>query len=138
MGMDSDAIHPSDVIAAFRGTAATLFFDPSTGQLSPLITPRKPGLIENAKLRAQIADWPSLVAEPDVEREMSLTDRITGYRTRLVIYLPSGDNGAFDNRFDELLADRQIHSDLHATRRNVRRSIREGPSFRGPQPISSR
>ena len=105
------------------------FFDPRTGQLSSLISSGKLGLIENAKLRAKIADWPSLVEDLNVEREIAMLTVTTEYRSRLESYLSPVDDSPFQNRIEELLSDREIYNDLFGTRLNMQRSVDEGQAI---------
>jgi hypothetical protein len=126
MGKDAEDLHAPDVVRAFRGTDNMQFFDPRTGQLTSLISSGKLGLIRNAELRAQFADWPSLVEDLGVEREMALFSLTRGYRPRLVRYILADDDSPFDYQIDELLADREIYNDLLGTQLNLQRSLNEG------------
>jgi hypothetical protein len=126
MGKNGAELDPTKVVQAFQGTNSMQFFDPRTGQLSSLISSGKLGLIENAELRAKIADWPSLVEDLNVEREIAMLTVTTEYRSRLESYLSPVDDGPFENRIEELLSDREIYNDLFGTRLNMQRSVDEG------------
>jgi len=129
MGMSADELEATEVTRAFKGAGYYPFFDPRTGQLSSLISSGKLGLIQKAKLRAMIADWPSLVEDLGVEREIALEMVTTGYYFRLREYLSDDENSPFKNRIAELLSDKMIYGDLGGARSNTDRSLREGETI---------
>jgi hypothetical protein len=116
----------AEIAQAFKYSLYMQFFDPRTGQLTSLISSGKLGLIENADLRAKIADWPGLVEDLNVEREIAMISLTSGYRSRLNRYISPGENPPFENRIDELLADREIYSEVSFIRSNLRRMLEEG------------
>ncbi|MDA0678704.1 MAG: hypothetical protein O3A13_01320 [Proteobacteria bacterium] len=127
MGKPLAEVDSSIVVPTMLATQWMQFYDPRTGQLDSLISSGKLGLIQDTKLRAMIADWPSLVEDLDIEREIALQAATTGFVYRLMEYIsfPS-ENNAFEDRVDALLGDRRIFNDLMSTSGNMGRSIREG------------
>lgn len=103
------------------------FFDPRQGQLSSLISSGKLGLVHSPGLRAKIADWPSLVADLDLERAIALHDITDGYFAYMTLY---GDinwnDGTFDTEYQEIFTSRELDNLIGGLRTNMQRSISEG------------
>jgi type II secretory pathway pseudopilin PulG len=125
--MDGNAseMDTGQVINLFWGPDGPPFFDPRTGQLKSLISSGKLGLIENADLRANLADWPDLVADLDIEREIALHVVVSGYIRRLSLYFALPER-SIETRLGEMLADKELYVDLNLTRSNLGRSFDEG------------
>jgi len=129
MGQSANRLDSAKVVPMLRDANVMRFFDPRTGQLSSLINSGKLGLIQNVELRAGIADWPSLVDDLEVEREIALKRITIGYRYRLNQYLSQEPGAPFENRIADLLEDRDIYGDLLGIAANMRRSVREGQAI---------
>jgi len=127
MGKPMSEGGPEVIVQIFQSTFGIRFFDPRTGQLNSLMNSGKLGLIENADLRARIADWPSLVDDLGVERQAAMHALLVSFGPRLGEFIPGGARGApFDDRIEELLANRIIYNDLTTMVGNMRRSNAEG------------
>jgi len=117
---------PGKVFPMFFGPdGGSPFFDPRTGQLTSLINSGKLGLVESSDLRARLADWPDLVADLDVEREIALHSIKTGYWPRLLRYLALLDSPP-ETVLGDMLADKELYVELGIVHANLRRSIGEG------------
>jgi hypothetical protein len=128
MGREVPQSEAGNVLDAFRGTLSMRFFDPRQGQLSSLINSGKLGLVSNPSLRAKIADWPGLVGDLEIERAIALHAFTDGYVKTLGQYVTIFGNGEkpFDNRVNELLADRAILHELNGIGSNAERLVAEG------------
>ena len=104
------------------------FFDPRQGQLSSLINSGKLGLVSNPSLRAKIADWPGLVGDLEIERAIALHAFTDGYVKTLGRYVTVSrdDENPFDDRVNDLLADRAILNELNGIGSNAERLVEEG------------
>jgi hypothetical protein len=127
MGQSVDDIGADLIRKSFRSVMAMRFYDPRTGQLSSLISSGKLGLIQNAELRAKIADWPSFIEDLEVEREGALSSLTVTLGPRLQEFIPIGPpGGPFEDRLEALLSDRRIYNDLGLMAGTMDRTLREG------------
>jgi hypothetical protein len=128
MGREVPQSETGDVLDAFRGTLSMRFFDPRQGQLSSLINSGKLGLVSNPSLRAKIADWPGLVGDLEIERAIALHAFTDGYVKTLGRYVTVSrdDENPFDDRVNDLLADRAILNELNGIGSNAERLVEEG------------
>jgi hypothetical protein len=122
-----DNIDPDQIRESFRSARSMRFYDPRTGQLSSLISSGKLGLIQNAELRARIADWPSFIEDLEVEREGALYSLMVTLGPHISEFITNGPPGSpFEDRLEALMSDRRIYNDLGNMAGNMNRSIREG------------
>ena len=128
MGREIPQSEAGDVKNTFRGTLSMRFFDPRQGQLSSLINSGKLGLVSNPSLRAKIADWPGLVGDLEIERAIALHAFTDGYVKTLGRYVTVSrdDENPFDDRVNDLLADRAILNELNGIGSNAERLVEEG------------
>jgi hypothetical protein len=128
MGREVPQSEVGNVLDTFRGTLSMRFFDPRQGQLSSLINSGKLGLVSNPSLRARIADWPGLVGDLEIERAIALHSFTDGYVKTLGQYVTifRSDEKPFDDRVNELLADRAILHELNGIGSNAERMVEEG------------
>lgn len=127
MGQSIDNIDSDQIRKSFRSATAMRFYDPRTGQLSSLISSGKLGLVQNAELRARIADWPSFIEDLEVEREGALHSLMITLGPHINEFMASGPpGGPFEDRLEALLSDRRIYNDLGIMVDNMNRTVREG------------
>jgi hypothetical protein len=127
IGQSIDDLSSDQIRNGFWSVMRMRFYDPRTGQLSSLISSGKLGLIQNAELRAQMADWPSLIDDLEIEREGALRSLMVTYGPRLKEFITSGPpGGPFEDRLEAILSDRQIYNDLGDMINHMDRSLREG------------
>jgi hypothetical protein len=128
MGREVPRSEASAVKNTFGGTLSMRFFDPRQGQLSSLINSGKLGLVSNPSLRAKIADWPGLVGDLEIERAIALHAFTDGYVKTLGRYVTVSrdDENPFDDRVNDLLADRAILNELNGIGSNAERLVEEG------------
>jgi len=129
MGKPADEVEPESVVRTFRSTMGIRFFDPRIGQMSSLVSSGKLGLIESPRLRAKIADWPSLVEDLDIERQASIYTLMEGFGPLLGQFIPSRRGSAFDDRLSELLTDRAIYIQLDIVIGIMNRALGEGDTI---------
>jgi hypothetical protein len=130
MGQSVDDIGADQIRSSFLSVMAMRFYDPRTGQLSSLISSGKLGLVLNSELRAEIADWPSLIEDLKVEREGALHSLMITLGPHLGEFIVTGPAGSpFEDRLEALLSDRRIYNDLSSLADNMSRSIREGSAI---------
>ena len=118
----------TDRLAAFRelwnAPHGLSFFDPRQGQLSSVISSGQLALIRNQELRAQIADWPALAEDLDLERQLFLNlFGSTPPEARQVIGRWS--DSAFEPDYAALLASRVFDEWLAYFVGNQRRTVEE-------------
>ena len=122
-------VEPSEIKeakAAFGGSLEMRFFDPRQGQLSSLINSGKLSLVEDPSLRAKIADWPGLVGDLDVERDIALYSVTEGYVKELGRYVAMAEQSPFDDDLEALRSDREVYNSLRFVGFNARRLVSEG------------
>jgi hypothetical protein len=127
IGQSIDDLGVEQVRSSFRSVMGMRFYDPRTGQLSSLISSGKLGLIQNAELRAKIADWPSFIEDLEVEREDALRSLLVTLGPHIREFIPVGPpGGPFEDRLEALLSDRRIYNDLGLMAGTMDRTLREG------------
>jgi len=114
---------PAPVAEASDPSAARgFFFDPRAGQLTSVLDSGQLTLIVNTELRSRIADWPALVADMDLERQifLSLMQRMPPTAA------PTWPDSDFPIDYNNLISSKAFDDWLYASIDNLDRMVGEG------------
>ena len=115
----TDAAQP-DPLA--RADVGGFFFDPRHGQLTSVINSGQLALITNTTLRAQIADWPAMVADMDLERQIFMNLlRVQPEQAK-----STWPDSQFPADYNELIRSREFDVWLYNSSDNMIRMHQEG------------